>query len=164
MNVDRSSLNCLQGSCHCVFCCTMQDDHLKRRTKLYFTQHITRITDHKICWACPPIVVNNSEQALLFYVAFIVSNVSFIVCVASCAVLCLSVVWYFVLCLIAVPLPLGKNQFTVQLNNNNMHQTSSCDLWQNIQKFYISVLNESPCRSFNLYGTCHCQLQCCCWL
>jgi hypothetical protein len=50
-----------------------------------------------------------------------VCNVSFIVCVTLCAVFCLSVVCYFVwyvyfcvLCLIVVPLPLSKNPFAVQ--------------------------------------------------
>jgi hypothetical protein len=64
--------------------------------------------------------------ALLFFgVAFAVCNVSFIVCVALCAVFRLSVVCYFVqyvyfcvLCLIAVPLSPGKNPFAIQLNNN----------------------------------------------
>jgi hypothetical protein len=51
--------------------------------------------------------------------------VSFIVCVVLCAVLCLSVVCYFVwcvtceLCLIVVPLPPGKNPFAVKISNNS---------------------------------------------
>jgi type IV secretory pathway component VirB8 len=50
---------------------------------------------------------------------------SFIVCVALCAVFCLNVVFVLcdmcicVLCLIVVPLPPGKNPFVVQINNNN---------------------------------------------
>jgi hypothetical protein len=43
----------------------------------------------------------------------------FIVCVSLCAVFCLSVVCYFVLCLILVPLPPGKKPFAVQLSNDN---------------------------------------------
>jgi hypothetical protein len=57
---------------------------------------------------------------------FIVCNVSFIVRVALCAVFCLSVVCYStcyvkvcVFCLIAVTMPLGKNQVAFQLNNNH---------------------------------------------
>jgi hypothetical protein len=55
-----------------------------------------------------------------------VCNVSFMVCLALCAVFCLSVVCYFVLyvcfcvlCLILVPMPKGKKPFAVQLNNSN---------------------------------------------
>jgi hypothetical protein len=47
--------------------------------------------------------------------------VSFIVCVALCAVFCLSVVCYLcdsVLCLIRVPQPPDKSPFAVQINNN----------------------------------------------
>jgi hypothetical protein len=61
--------------------------------------------------------------ALLFCVVFIVCNVSFVVCVALCAVICLSVVCYFVwyvyfgmLCLIVVPLPPGKYPLAAQWN------------------------------------------------
>jgi hypothetical protein len=60
----------------------------------------------------------------LFRVLFIVCNVSFLVCVASCVVSSLSMVHYFVryvyflLRLIVVSLPSGKNLFAVQLNNN----------------------------------------------
>jgi hypothetical protein len=55
-----------------------------------------------------------------------VCSVSFIVCVVLCAVFCLSVVCYFVmcvicvLCLIVVPLPPGKNPSAVKINNNNI--------------------------------------------
>jgi hypothetical protein len=42
--------------------------------------------------------------------------VSFFVCVALCAVFCLSVV-----CLIVVPLPPVKSPLEVQLNNNSVH-------------------------------------------
>jgi hypothetical protein len=49
--------------------------------------------------------------------------VFFIVCVALFAVFCLSVVWcdtcIFVLYLIVVTLPPGKNPFAVKLSNNN---------------------------------------------
>jgi hypothetical protein len=68
-----------------------------------------------------------------------VCNVSFVVCIALCAVFCLNVVSYFmwyayfcVFCLIVVLLPPGKNPFAVQLtndddnnnnnNNNNLRQ------------------------------------------
>jgi hypothetical protein len=42
---------------------------------------------------------------------------SFIVCVALCAVFCLSVECYFVLCLILVPLPPDKTPFAAEVNN-----------------------------------------------
>jgi hypothetical protein len=54
-----------------------------------------------------------------FFIAFIVCNIPFTVCVALSAVLCLSVVCNFVCCLIIVPLSPGINPFAVQLNNNN---------------------------------------------
>jgi hypothetical protein len=52
--------------------------------------------------------------------------VSFIVCVVLCAVFRLIVVLICVmcaicvLCLIVVPLPPGKNPFTVEISNNNI--------------------------------------------
>jgi hypothetical protein len=62
---------------------------------------------------------------LHFLVVSIAYNVSFIICLALCAVFCLSVMCYFlwyvyfcVLYLIVVPLPPGKIAFVVQLNNN----------------------------------------------
>jgi hypothetical protein len=63
-----------------------------------------------------------------------VCNVSFIVCVALCDMFCLIVVCYFVryeyvyfcaLCFSVVPLPPGKNPFSVQLNNNNNNNNNN---------------------------------------
>jgi hypothetical protein len=51
---------------------------------------------------------------------FIVRNVSFIVCVAWCAVLFERGEIFCVLCLIVVPLPPGKPPLAVQLNNNKV--------------------------------------------
>jgi hypothetical protein len=58
-------------------------------------------------------------------VVFGVCNVSFIVCVALCAVFGVSIVCYFVwyvyycvLCLTVVTLPLGETPFAVHLYNN----------------------------------------------
>jgi hypothetical protein len=45
---------------------------------------------------------------LFICILFFVCNVSLIVCVALCAVFCLSVVLFCVLCLMVIPLPLGK--------------------------------------------------------
>jgi hypothetical protein len=57
-------------------------------------------------------------------IVYIMCSVSLIVCVVLCAKFYLSAVCYFVcviyvLCLIVVPLPPGKNQFAVKINNNN---------------------------------------------
>jgi hypothetical protein len=68
---------------------------------------------------------------LLFCVVCVLCNVFFIICVALYAVFCLSVMSYFVwyvcfcvLCLIVVSLPPGKIPFAVQLNNNNILNTT----------------------------------------
>jgi hypothetical protein len=58
-----------------------------------------------------------------------VCSVPFIVCLVLCAVFCLSVVCYFVrcvlfvLCLIVLSLPPGKNTFAIKMNtkSNNIH-------------------------------------------
>jgi hypothetical protein len=77
------------------------------------------LTTHRSPWPVAGI-------ALLFLVVFIVCNVSFTVCVALCAVFCLSVVVMFYLicvflcCLNVVPLPPGKPPFAVQLTNNKL--------------------------------------------
>jgi hypothetical protein len=58
-------------------------------------------------------------------IVFIVCSVPFNACVVLCAVFCLSVMCYFVwcvicvLCLIVVSLPPAKSPFAVKLSNNN---------------------------------------------
>jgi hypothetical protein len=81
-----------------------------------FFRNVTSLPQHYI----PDIFI------LIFCGVFIVCNLSFIVCVALCAVFYLSVVCYIVcyvnncvLCLIAVPLSPGKISLVSQLNNNN---------------------------------------------
>jgi hypothetical protein len=54
-----------------------------------------------------------------------VYSVSFIVCVVLCAVFCLSVVCYCMLCLTVEPLPPGKQPFAVEINNNSSSSSSS---------------------------------------
>jgi hypothetical protein len=68
---------------------------------------------------------------LQFCVAFITCNVSFIICLAFCAVICLIVLCYFgkfeyscVVCLIVVPMPPDKNSIAGQWNNNNTNNNS----------------------------------------
>jgi hypothetical protein len=64
-------------------------------------------------------------------VAVIVCMLSLIVCIVLCTVLCLSVLCFlhdmctFVLCLIVVPLTLGKTPFAVQLINNNNNNNNN---------------------------------------
>jgi hypothetical protein len=68
-------------------------------------QHLTTISTSKACY---------TGITLLFCcILFIVYNVSLIVCVDFCAVICFSTVWYFVLCLIVVTLPPNKTTFAV---------------------------------------------------
>jgi hypothetical protein len=64
----------------------------------------------------PPACYGDS---LTFCIVFIVCNVSFIVCVALCAVFCLAVVCYFVSCvLLHYHCHRVKTPFAVLLNNN----------------------------------------------
>jgi hypothetical protein len=92
------------------------------------------------------------RDSFTFYlVAFIVYSVSFIVCVALCAVFYFSVVCYFVwyvyfsvLCLIVVPLPSGKILFADQLNNNNNLKTQRWVIVKfilvNIGKLFVATI------------------------
>jgi hypothetical protein len=80
-------------------------------------QHLTAL---KVSTAC-----YRNSFIIIFLRCIHVCNVSFIICVALCAVFCLSLLYYFVLyvyfcvfCLIVVPLLPGKNLVAVQLNNN----------------------------------------------
>jgi hypothetical protein len=64
--------------------------------------------------------------ALFFCVVFIVCNVSFIVCVALCAVVCLRVmccfvryVYLYAVSYCSITVTGEKKQFAVQLNNNS---------------------------------------------
>jgi hypothetical protein len=63
------------------------------------------------------------------YSPCVVCSVSFIVRVVLCAVFCLSVVCYFVWCVIVVPLPPSKNPFAIKINNKNNWRKSSSGIW-----------------------------------
>jgi hypothetical protein len=88
-----------------------------------------------------------------------VYNVSFIDCVALCAVFYLSVVCYFVRyvyfcvsCLIVVPLPRGKNQFAVQLNNNINNNNNNNKLLNTRTNLYETWY---VCQMIYLKGVLH---------
>jgi hypothetical protein len=82
-----------------------------------------------------------------------VCNVSFIVCVAFCAVFCLSMMCDMcicVLCLIVIPLPNDENLFAVQINNINNNNNNIVTLnsalppWKMlVSMFLLAVLRTS---------------------
>jgi hypothetical protein len=76
-----------------------------------------------------------------------------VVCVVLCAVFRLSVVCYFVLCLIVVPLPPGKHPFAVKINNNkNNNNNHSNYIWRISQVINMAHKTlTSICRYLFIY-------------